>query len=581
MEIITVMIGQSLVFILENNMNVFMKYNNKQVTLPQNCVSGGEGDVYIKDNYAYKIYHAKNKAISEAKFNELKALEKDNIIKPEDLLLDNKGTIIGYAMKAIPKCYSLSRLVTNDFRNQHNIDEQTILSIVQQMRETFEYIHSKNCLVVDGNEMNYLISEDFKNVYFIDVDSYQTKTSPANAYSVSTLDPAIAKTNKFSQASDWFIFGVVSCTLLLGIHPFKGAYKGLSLNIKKGDVKTRMEKMRSIFNKAVSVNSAVRNFNIVPTHYREWFTKIFESTDRSLPPLNIFDVKTELNKAIKNVIFNETVKSYNLIEYKNNITDFILTNNFSLLKSNNEFYDIKNKNTFKVKNANSYFIEINNKGYLVKLENEIVLFDIETSNIIKTGVVADTIVVINNRLYSLFNNKINELKYSLSKLLINNSWDIILQNAELFSNIFVQKIARRNVLYIPFDNNACSIINMKELEDKKIVNAFYANKMIEIVYFEKGTYFRMIAKLSNNLNNYEIIFKEETETMNINAITLDNGVFISLFNDKELLLTSNNIDKKSINIVKDNNLEIDHKLVSYKNDVYMLIDNKINKISLK
>lgn len=145
MEIITVMIGLSLVFTLENDMNVFMKYNNKQVTLPQNCVSGGEGDVYIKDNYAYKIYHDKNKAMSEAKFNELKALEKDNIIKPEDLLLDNKGAIIGYAMKAIPKCYSLSRLVTNDFRNQHNIDEQTILSIVQQMRETFEYIHSKNC----------------------------------------------------------------------------------------------------------------------------------------------------------------------------------------------------------------------------------------------------------------------------------------------------------------------------------------------------------------------------------------------------------------------------------------------------
>lgn len=575
------MIGLSLVFTLENDMNVFMKYNNKQVTLPQNCVSGGEGDVYIKDNYAYKIYHDKNKAITESKFNELKALEKDNIIKPEDLLLDNKGTVIGYAMKAIPKCYSLSRLVTNDFRNQHNIDEQTILSIVQQMRETFEYIHSKNCLIVDGNEMNYLISEDFKNVYFIDVDSYQTKTSPANAYSVSTLDPSITKTNKFSQASDWFIFGVISCTLLLGIHPFKGAYKGLSLNIKKGDVKTRMEKMRSIFNKAVSVNSAVRNFNIVPNHYREWFTKLFESTDRSLPPLNIFDVKTEINKAINNVIFNETVKSYNLIEYKHDITDFILTNNFSLLKSNNKFYDIKNKNTFQVKNANSYFIEINNKGYLVKLESEIILFEIETSNIINTGVVADTIVVINNRLYSLFNNKINELKYSLSKLLINNSWDIILQNAELFSNIFVQKISRRNVLYIPFDINACSIINMKELENKKIVNAFYANKMIEIVYFEKGSYFRMIAKLSSNINSYEIIFKEETETMNINAITLDNGVFISLFNDKELLITSNNMDKKIINIVKDNNLEIGHKLVSYKNDVYMLINNKINKISLK
>lgn len=144
-------------------------------------------------------------------------------------------------MKAVPKCYSLSRLVTNDFRSQHNIQNETILKLIQKLRETVEFIHSKGCLIVDGNEMNYLISEDFENVYFIDVDSYQTPSAKAHSYSTSTIDPLIEKSNKFTQESDWFIFGIIACTLLVGIHPFKGTYKGLSLTIKKGDVKNRMK----------------------------------------------------------------------------------------------------------------------------------------------------------------------------------------------------------------------------------------------------------------------------------------------------------------------------------------------------
>ena len=77
-------------------MIVFVEDINKNIDLPPNCVSGGEGDVYIKDGFAYKIYHDINKALSKQKFEELKQLDRPNIIKPESLLYDNQHNIIGY-----------------------------------------------------------------------------------------------------------------------------------------------------------------------------------------------------------------------------------------------------------------------------------------------------------------------------------------------------------------------------------------------------------------------------------------------------------------------------------------------------
>lgn len=562
-------------------MKVFVKSQNKEVELPQNCVSGGEGDVYIKGGYAYKIYHDQKKAIGEEKFKELSQLDKENIIKPESLLLDNKGNIIGYMMKAIPKCYSLSRLVTNDFRSQYNISNDQILNIIQQMKETFEFIHNKGCLVVDGNEMNYLVSEDFSKVYFIDVDSYQTKTSPANAYSISTLDPLINKNQKFTSESDWFIFAIISCTLLVGIHPFKGAYKGLSLNIKKGDVKSRMESKRSIFNKTVSVNSAVRDFSIIPSHYKEWFINMFEFGSRSIAPKDIFDIKTSYNLFTKNIIFNDRVKSTLIIDLNEKIFDIYLNDKYSFVKLDKKFYDLKNKKYYKTKNNNTSIYENNGKIYLIKSEKTISLFSIQDNTIINTDIIAESVFVIDNRIYAIFNNKINEIKMLSEKLFIKNSWDIISDLADNFNNVIVQKIYNKNIFYIPFFENSCSILNIKELENKKVVNAFYKNKILEVVGYENGIYKRYLFKLNENMKEYKILLNEETDIININSDSLNNGVYLSIMNDGEILLTSNIYLKDSINIIQDKNISIDSNLRCFKNDVYILNGSKIETITIK
>lgn len=561
-------------------MKVFIKDKAIEVELPDTYISGGEGDVYIKDGWAYKIYHDIKKSLNEEKFNELKQLDKDNIIKPESLLYNNKNIIIGYVMKAVPKCFPLSRLITNDFRKQYNINNDQILKIIQNMKETFEYIHSKGCLVIDGNEMNYLIDENFEHVYFIDVDSYQTQKHNGNAYSPSTLDPIAEKNRKFSVFSDWFIFAVVSCTLLVGIHPFKGSYKGLSRSFKKGDLKSRMQSNLSIFNNKVSVNSAVRDFSIVPSHYKDWFLGLFENGFRIEPPKNIFDVTANLKCFKKQTVFNGKVKSSNVYSGKIDISDVYISDYNSFIMAKNTLIDLKTNKKIKFTDNKTQYLEIDNKPFLLKLEKTIKIFNIETGVINDTKITSNNYFIINNRIYSIYNNKLNELKFIFGKLIIENSWDILDSSIDLFKNVIIQKIYNRNIVYIPFESNCCSIVNMVELNDCNIINAFYENKMLELIVFKDGEYKRNIFKFADNFKRYEIILEEYTDNFNINAIALDNGVFISNFKDGEFFMTLNRLDKKDINIIKDSNINIRNALLKNKNEVYLVVDNEINKITL-
>lgn len=561
-------------------MKIFIKNTGQEVDLPDTYISGGEGDVYVKDDWAYKIYHDIKKTLNEEKFEELKKLEKSNIIKPENLIYNNKGIAIGYMMKAIPKCFPLSRLVTNDFRNQYNISSDKILKIIQQMKETFEYIHSKGCLVIDGNEMNYLVDENFETVYFIDVDSYQTQKHNANAYSPSTLDPIAEKNRKFSIFSDWFIFAVVSCTLLVGIHPFKGSYKGISQSFKKGDIKSRMVGSISIFNNKVNVNSAVRDFSIIPSHYKNWFVELFENNFRIAPPSDIFDVTVNFNRKERVLSFNGKVKSKNIYKNKESIMDAYLSEFNNYVRFNDYIVNTNDNKINKFKNIKTEFIEIDKKAFLIKLDQTIKMFSLCDDEIIDTSVISNSAFVIDNRIYSIYGNKLNELKFYCNKLIINNSWDILGNNTDLFKNILIQKIYNRNIIYIPFETQSCAIINMKELQDCKIINANYQNRMLELVVFKNNQYKRMIFKFDEHLVNYKCIFEDETENLDINFVTLDNGVFISSFKDEEFLLTLNKKDKDDITIVNDSNINNTNKLIKNKNNVYLIVDKEINQISL-
>ena len=132
---------------------------------------GGEGKIYGVGDQILKIYTDLKKMIPYAKIQELQSLSRPNILFPKDIIL-LKNQVVGFTMDYIKQTVALCKLFTNDFRNKNNIEPHTILKLVENMQETIVFIHDKGCLIVDGNEFNYLVdTKTYTIPYFIDVNS--------------------------------------------------------------------------------------------------------------------------------------------------------------------------------------------------------------------------------------------------------------------------------------------------------------------------------------------------------------------------------------------------------------------------
>ena len=215
---------------------------------------GGEGAVYVKGQTAYKIYADPSRCIAQAKIDELSLLVQPNIIRPVQLILDRQNLPVGYTMRAIGKAHSLCQLFPKAFRQRNNITPEIMLRLVRQLQTGVLHIHSRGILVVDLNEMNFLVSTDFAELFFIDVDSYQTPSFPATALMESVRD---RHATTHTHDSDWFAFAVVSFQMFVGIHPFKGTYAPLQhLPDNAARLDARMRANISVLHAGVTVPAA-------------------------------------------------------------------------------------------------------------------------------------------------------------------------------------------------------------------------------------------------------------------------------------------------------------------------------------
>ena len=259
-------------------MNIYV--NGKKIILGQKdyVTKGGEGSIYKKDNTAFKIYEDVRKMIPLAKIGELNVLDRPTIIKPENPIYNEDKHLVGFTMEWLgDNILPLCKLFTNGFRDANGVTNDIIIELVETIKNDIHFIHQHKCLIVDGNELNYMVSSDFITPYFIDVNSWQTPSFGATAIMPSIRDWT---TTKFNELTDWFSFAIVSFQLFVGIHPFKGTHK----NYKKNDFRKRITDHISVFNPMVSMPHSVRDFNLIPTSYKDWYVKIFENGNRVPPP---------------------------------------------------------------------------------------------------------------------------------------------------------------------------------------------------------------------------------------------------------------------------------------------------------
>src|SRR5262249_8003677 len=155
----------------------------------------------------------------------------------------------------IQDAQSLCQLFTRAFRERQGVTPDQVIALVQQFQRRVQYVHTQGMLIVDVNEMNFLLDRDLREILFIDVDSYQTPGFPATALMESVRD---RHSSRFSQNTDWFSWGIVTFQMFVGIHPYKGKHKTLT------DLDARMRANVSVFQSEVAIPKVCYPFAAIP-----------------------------------------------------------------------------------------------------------------------------------------------------------------------------------------------------------------------------------------------------------------------------------------------------------------------------
>ena len=241
---------------------------------------GGEGNVYAIGTRGFKIAHDPAAACPPGKRAELAQIGDPHVLSPTGALHRRHGrrsTTVGHEMPFATQAWTACELIPLAFRRRHALSPTVIPRLVAQLRDRIAAVHAAGCRVVDLNEANVLVSKDFRTAMLIDVDSFQTPSFPATAIVPTVADPTRAP-GDFDESTDWFSFAVLTCSLLAGIHPFRGKHpsvKGLMARIQAGI---------SIFDPSVRLPRACLPVQSMPNPWRDWLHATLQLGQRRPPP---------------------------------------------------------------------------------------------------------------------------------------------------------------------------------------------------------------------------------------------------------------------------------------------------------
>jgi len=264
--------------IAPDRVTVYRKSNGEKVVLTKSnyVASGGEGHVFERGGVSFKICHPGH-MMPVDKIRELSVLTSEFIANPDDILVDDKKKPIGYTAPFVKDAYSISELFSTDFWDDHGLTPEIVIGLIRKWQDGIAHVHRKGILVIDVNEYNFLTRKGFKNVYFIDTNSYQTPGSLATVI-LPTVEDRHMKKGKFTELTDWFSWAVVTFHTLIGIHPYKGFHP------KYGDLDARMKKNITVFDPEVTFPSSCRDFSVIPEGLQRWYDAVLVKGERIPPP---------------------------------------------------------------------------------------------------------------------------------------------------------------------------------------------------------------------------------------------------------------------------------------------------------
>lgn len=131
-------------------------------------------------------------------------------------------------------------------------------------------------------------------------------------------------------------------------------------------------------------------------------------------------------------------------------------------------------------------------------------------------------------------------------------------------------------LVIPFEIDSCTNINIKELDNHRIVNAKYDKNICISVSEFQGKYYKSVILFNESHSDYEIIQKE-VDFHSVNFVILPNKLCLEIDNEKLSLFKSLTIKKEIKNVPFDNSM----RLYNENMQVMFINNNKLYFITMK
>lgn len=510
-----------------NSQNIIV--DSKKIHLTDTCykAKGGQGSIYLKNNTIFKIYHNKTDLISEQKIHELRDLSPiKNIIVPQKTIYNEQNERIGFTLQCIDNFEYLCKVFTQSFKTRNGLTIKNIADIVDNMRDTLIKIHEKNIVVGDYNEMNFLIDNLFKTVFYIDTDSYQTKSFKCNAIMHQFRD-RLFPLGTFNKQSDWFSWSLVSFLLYVGIHPFKGRH---SLSMDE-----RMDNNVSVFDKSVKVPKNI-DFNIIPSNHLEYYKRVFINKERDIPPKS---EGAENIQVVRKIYVDDKSSVYATLihKYDSNILDAVYRDGDRWVLTEKSVY----------KNDRLYFNNTRMTHLVFSSDNSVlqekgISFNNAIYKITETGIIQTT--------YEKFG-KIIPIPKTISTVAYNSS--------KMYQGVILQDIYGKYTATIPYALDLCSNIKIHELDNTRIIDANRQGKWLFVVYKKGNKTNCLIAQLKKNYTQYECSVIENVDFLNINMLVKSNGVVV--FNSEDCKFELFTDLKEQTKIIENTPIYNDCKLI--------------------
>ncbi|MHA2426412.1 MAG: hypothetical protein ACXADB_00030 [Candidatus Hermodarchaeia archaeon] len=540
---------------------------------------GGEGAIYAKGTTAYKVYLDPNQMIPEGKIQELSIIQDPNVSKPQHVITSSKGKPIGYTTKFIKKAMPLCVMFPKAFRDRNGITPEMTITLVKRLREMIESIHRANVLVVDLNEMNFLLSTKCDAIYGIDVDSYQTPHFKATAL-METVRDRHSGMNVFNEGTDWFSFAITSFQMFRGIHPYKGKHKTL-----KG-LDARMVANVSVLHPDVKVPKAVLPVTVIPQAYLDWYMAVLHDGKRVPPP-------TDMQPVIVIAPKLQTIRgdgNITITEIPHKIADIIqgvyYSHGFTAVITEKALYN--NGRPACMLSSHSHIVGFTNKT------NEPVLAHREAMKLklhnglrrqeIAIDLDAETIAEYNGRILVKHSSHIYEIN-------LMKAGNDVIATANVIGNVMPKAtrlwggVATQNMLGSMFvslfpEKGMCYQVKVPELDGYKIIDAKFDGGVMMVVGVKKNRYDRLVFRFDKSYAKYDVRYVKDIIHTGLNFVTLDTGICVCLNEDENIEAFSAKMNSSSLKVVEDSALDGDMRLFKMGGKVGFYRGNRVYSMSM-